>query len=118
MDTEFDRLISAQWGFLHKDWPVVERSKFHRTEIKSVENIQKVKDFVQHRLGIIPVFFFLTVIFGVKSYPGPYRNVEKGILILYMLLKGVSTSEMSEFLPKSSFHDVFKDFFLAGKRIL
>jgi len=28
-----------------------------------------------------------------------------------MLLKGVSTSEMSAFLPKSSFHDVFKDFF-------
>ncbi|KAF9910906.1 hypothetical protein BX616_010751 [Lobosporangium transversale] len=111
MDAEFDRLISTQWGFLHQDWPILKRSKFHRTEIKSVENIEKAKDFVQHRLGIVPVFFFLTVIFGTRNYPGPYRNVEKGILILYMLLKGVSTSEMSVFLPKSSFHDVYKDFF-------
>ncbi|KAF9993319.1 hypothetical protein BGZ80_010560 [Entomortierella chlamydospora] len=111
MEAEFDRLISIQWRFLHQDWPVVKRAKYHRTEVKSVENIRKVKDFVQRRLGVIPVFFFLVVIFGVRSYPGPYRNVEKGLLILYMLLKGLSTSEMSEFLPKSSFHDVFKDFF-------
>ena len=89
----------------------VKRNRFHRTEVKSIENIQKAKDFVQHRLGIIPTFFFLIVIFGIKSYHGPYRNIEKGILILYMLLNGISTSEMSAFLPKSSFHDVFKDFF-------
>ncbi|KAF8960673.1 hypothetical protein BGZ46_001532 [Entomortierella lignicola] len=111
MDAEFDRLLSTQWHFLHQDWPIVERTKFHRTEIKDVQEIQRVKDFVQHKLGVIPVFFFLTTIFGVRSYPGPYRNVEKGLLLLYMLLKGTSSSDMGAFLPKSSFHDVFKEFF-------
>ncbi|KAF8967584.1 hypothetical protein BGZ46_000134, partial [Entomortierella lignicola] len=111
MDTEFDKLLSTQWRFLHQDWPIVSQSRFHRTELKRVENIKKVKDLVHHRLGIIPVFFFLTMIFGVKGYPGPYRNIEKGILILYMLLTGSSSSEMGEFMPKSSFHDVTKDFF-------
>ncbi|KAG0000567.1 hypothetical protein BGZ80_006342, partial [Entomortierella chlamydospora] len=111
MDSEFNRLLSTQWGFLHQDWPIVPQNRFHRTEIKKVENIKKVKDLVHHRLGVIPVFFFLTVIFGLKGYPGPYRNIEKGILLLYMLLTGTPSSEMGEFMPKSSFHDVTKDFF-------
>ncbi|KAF8982176.1 hypothetical protein BGZ46_001658 [Entomortierella lignicola] len=111
MNAEFDNLISTQWRFLHEDWSIVQRSRFHRTEIKDVQDIRKVKDFVQNKLGIIPVFFFLIVIFGVRSYPGPYRNIEKGILILYMLLKGIPTGEMGAFLPKSSFHDVYKDLF-------
>ncbi|KAF9367491.1 hypothetical protein BGX21_007336, partial [Mortierella sp. AD011] len=89
MDAEFDKLLSAQWRFLHQDWPVVSQSRFHRTEIKKVENIKKVKDLVHHRLG----------------YPGPYRNIEKGVLVLYMLLTGTPSSEMGEFMPKSSFHD-------------
>ncbi|KAF8958826.1 hypothetical protein BGZ46_001884 [Entomortierella lignicola] len=111
MDAEFEKLLSAQWHFLHQDWPIMSQSRFHRTELKRVENIKKAKDLVHHRLGIIPVFFFLTMIFGVKGYPGPYRNIEKGILILYMLLTGSSSSEMGEFMPRSSFHDVIKDFF-------
>ncbi|KAF9895535.1 hypothetical protein BX616_009467, partial [Lobosporangium transversale] len=104
-----------QWGFLYEEWPTVERNKFHRTEIKDIQDIRKIKDFVQNKLGIIPVYFFLAVIFGTRPYPGPYRNAEKGVLILYMLLKGIPTGEMGAFLPKSSFHDVYKDFFLAGR---
>ncbi|KAG0310252.1 hypothetical protein BGZ99_000555 [Dissophora globulifera] len=100
-----------QWAFLHKDWPVVKRTKFHRTEIKEVRDMCKVKDFVNQRLGTIPVFFFLAGVFGKRTYPGPYHNVEKGLLVLYMLLKGLVISDMGEFMSKSSFHDVFKDFF-------
>lgn len=31
-------------------------------------------------LGIIPVFFFLVVLFGTQDYRGPYSNLEKWIL--------------------------------------
>ena len=31
MDAELDKLIAAQWGFLHQDWPVVTRTKPNRT---------------------------------------------------------------------------------------
>ncbi|KAF9547449.1 hypothetical protein EC957_008459 [Mortierella hygrophila] len=111
MEDELDKLIEAQWGFLHQDWPVVNRTKFHRTDIKPIQDMRKVKDFVQHRLGVIPVFFFLTVLFGTRCYTGPYRNVEKGVLILYMLLQGTTVSDMGEFLPKNTFHDIIKSFF-------
>ncbi|KAF8922829.1 hypothetical protein BGZ58_003730 [Dissophora ornata] len=119
MDAEFDRLLSTEWAFLRKDWPVVKHTRFHRTEIKEVHDMRKVKDFVLQRLGTIPVFFFLAVVFGKRgAYPGPYRNVEKGLLILYMLLKGLAVSDIGEFMPKSSFHDVFKDFFSRGQHVL
>ncbi|KAI8596263.1 hypothetical protein EDD21DRAFT_422650 [Dissophora ornata] len=111
MEEELDKLIEAQWDFLHQDWPVVKRTKFHRTDIKPVQDMRKIKDAVQHRLGVIPVFFFLTVLFGTRCYTGPYRNVDKGVLILYMLLQGTTVSDMGEFLPKSTFHDIFKSFF-------
>ncbi|KAI7873436.1 hypothetical protein K492DRAFT_111394, partial [Lichtheimia hyalospora FSU 10163] len=42
----------------------------------------------------IPVFFFLVVVFGCDNYPGPYRHVDKGLLILYHLLSGCSIAEM------------------------
>ncbi|KAG0255543.1 hypothetical protein BGZ95_005738, partial [Linnemannia exigua] len=84
MEDELDKLIEAQWGFLHQDWPVVKRTKFHRTDIKPIQDMRRV---------------------------GPYRNVEKGVLILYMLLQGTTVSDMGEFLPKSTFHDIIKSFF-------
>ncbi|KAI8603155.1 hypothetical protein EDD21DRAFT_285335, partial [Dissophora ornata] len=38
----------------------------------------------------IPVFFFLAVVFGKRgAYPGPYRNVEKGLLILMTIEKKI-----------------------------
>ncbi|KAI7816178.1 hypothetical protein BC939DRAFT_388461, partial [Gamsiella multidivaricata] len=38
----------------------------------------------------IPAFFFLTMIFGTRAYSCPYRNVEKGIILLYVLVKGIN----------------------------
>ncbi|EIE90695.1 hypothetical protein RO3G_15406 [Rhizopus delemar RA 99-880] len=31
----------------------------------------------------IPVFYFLNFIYGVSEYPGPYKEIDKGLLILY-----------------------------------
>ncbi|KAI9241985.1 MAG: hypothetical protein BYD32DRAFT_360435, partial [Podila humilis] len=34
----------------------------------------------------IPVFFFLVVIWSCDKYPGPYHDVDKGLLVLYHLV--------------------------------
>ncbi|KAG0999967.1 hypothetical protein G6F27_013786 [Rhizopus arrhizus] len=69
------------------------------------------KEKVLQSLGFIPVFFFLVVLFGVQDYSGPYNNVEKGILLLYHLVTGCSMEEMGQFIPKSSFHQLHKEFY-------
>ena len=108
---EFNKLMDQQWKFLYKEWPQIKPSKYHRSDTKPVNKISHIKDIVLQRLGIIPVFFFLVVVFATQDYPGPYRNVEKGLLILYQLLQGYSLNEMSAFIPKSSYYDIFRKFY-------
>ncbi|KAG0364666.1 hypothetical protein BGX24_004514, partial [Mortierella sp. AD032] len=109
---EYDSIVQNYWKFLYTDWPIIDRVKHHRTEIAAVNDIDSIKTFVLKRLGPIPVFFFLTVIFGTRAYSCPYRNVEKGFMLLYVLVKGVSLSDMAEYIPKASFHTVHKEFYM------
>ena len=108
---EFNKLMLDQWSFLFEQWPEIPKSKFHRTEIKVVKDMEHVKTTVLQRLGYIPIFFFLSVIFAVQDYPGPYHNCEKGLLILYQLIKNCSMEQMSRFIPRSSFYDIYRSFY-------
>ncbi|KAF9544602.1 hypothetical protein EC957_011817 [Mortierella hygrophila] len=109
---EYDALVQNYWEFLHTNWPIINRVKHHRTEIAAVNDIDSIKTFVLNRLGPIPVFFFLTVIFGTRAYSCPYRNVEKGVMLLYVLVKGVSLSDMAQYIPKTSSHTVHKEIYM------
>lgn len=108
---EYYRIINDQWGFMSSDYPFYEPKKCHRTELKPVKDIHLIKNYVLKQLGFIPVFFFLVVIFSTYDYPGPYRHVEKGLLILYHLLSGSSLVEMGNFIPRSSYFAIYQAFF-------
>jgi len=86
---EFKSLYQEKWKYVNDPWPIFEEI-YHRTKIKCIDKIKKIKDFVHHCLGTIPVYFFLTQLFGAIDYCSPYNNVEKGILLLYQLMKGYS----------------------------
>ncbi|KAL1928899.1 hypothetical protein VTP01DRAFT_1958 [Rhizomucor pusillus] len=75
--------------------------KNYRTVIKDIPDINTVKRLIVERLGVIPTFFFLVVLFGVQDYSGPYRNLEQRLLILYHLLTGVSMSDMGRFILRA-----------------
>jgi hypothetical protein len=107
----FESLVGHYWTFLHDDWPVVEKQMNHRSDTKEITGIEIVKNYVLERLGYIPVFFFLVVLFSNKDYPGPYRGVEKGLLILYHILTGASMAQMGQFIPKSSFNAIYNAFY-------
>ena len=107
----FQELVRNYWTFLQGDWPVVENKKNHRSEIKNIPNIEVARNYVLEHLGFIPVFFFLTVLFSRKDFPGPYRGVEKGILILYHLLTGQTMAQMAQFIPKTTFNTLYYAFY-------
>ena len=115
---EYNKLMHDHWTFLFEPWPQIQKSKFHRTEIKTINDIEHVKETVLQRLGYIPVFFFLTVLFALQDYPGPYRNCEKGLLILYQLVKNCSMEQMGRFIPRSSFYDIYRAFYNKQAQIL
>ncbi|ORZ05142.1 hypothetical protein BCR41DRAFT_361989 [Lobosporangium transversale] len=83
---------------MQEEWPAIKKAKFHRTEMKEISDVTHVKSMVLDRLGFIPSFFFLTQVFGVRDYGSPYRNVEKGLLLLYALITGDSLSTMSRYV--------------------
>src|SRR5204863_10085780 len=49
--------------------------------------------------------------FATQDYPGPYCNCEKGLLILYQLLKRCSVEQMSRFIPRGSFYNIYRSFY-------
>jgi hypothetical protein len=118
IEKEFKKLFEEKWQFSHNKWPSMDPEKYHRTEIKDVNEINMVKNFVLERLGFTTVFFFLSVLFSTQHYVGPYRNVEKGLLILYHMLTGVSIAEMGRFIPRSSFYALYKDFWISNYEFL
>ncbi|KAL1932247.1 hypothetical protein VTP01DRAFT_9303 [Rhizomucor pusillus] len=115
---EFQLLMQLQWQFLGYSWPMVTKTRYHRSEIKEVNNISFIKSYVLEKLGYIPVFFFLVVLFGSQEYPGPYRNVEKGLLILYHILSGCSFADMGHFVPPSSFYALYRAFYIRNGAML
>jgi hypothetical protein len=115
---EFNKLMHDHWSFLFQEWPEVSKAKFHRTEIKIVSDIKHAKEAILQQLGYIPVFFFLSVLFATQDYPGPYRNCEKGLLVLYQLIKNCSMEQMSRFIPRSSFYDLYRSFYIKQSQSL
>ena len=111
LDTHLKQLLKNHWGFLDEGWPTVEQQHNHRTAVKPVEHIKLVKETLVKRLGPIPVFFFLVTLWPYAKYPGPYREVEKGLLILYHLTTGVAMDGISPHMPKSSFHALYSQFY-------
>jgi hypothetical protein len=116
INTHFKRLLRDHWGFMEEEWPTIDVPNNHRTAVKNVELIKLVKETLMRKLGALPVFFFLVVVWSQAIYPGPYREVEKGLLILYHLAIGTAMDGMSPHIPKSSFHAIHSDFYKTHRK--
>jgi hypothetical protein len=111
LSQQFEQLLAEKWEFLEEGWPSIIPANNHRTVSKEVGLMSHVKNVLNKRLGPIPVFFFLTVIWPKYQYPGPYKEAEKGLLLLYHIVKGLSIEAMEPHMPKSSFHAIHTKFY-------
>lgn len=112
LKNEINKLLLNQWQFLSEDWKIINNSYKHRTELKNVKCINEIKKELLEKLGYIPVFFFLTVLYTNKEYPGPYYEIEKGLLLLYHLVTGFTSKETKQYIPYSTFYTIYKDFWI------
>jgi hypothetical protein len=62
-------------------------------------------------VGSIGPFLFLNDFWSQIDWTGLYRNVEKGLLIIYHLLTGNSFIKMSDFIPKTSFQSLHTELY-------
>ena len=111
LSKQFEQLLNEKCEFLDEGWPSITPANNHRTVSKEIGFMSHIKDVLNKRLGPIPVFFFLTMIWPQHKYPGPYKEAEKGLLLLYHIVKGLSLEAMEPHMPKSSFHAIHTIFY-------
>lgn len=113
LDNIYNDIKLQHWGFLEKNaYKSNVDKQYHRNKINNYENIKFVKENVYNLLGPIPVFWFLTEIISYIKLPGPYYNIEKGVLILYQMLIGYSISEMEIFDSNNGYYRIYKKLFI------
>lgn len=116
LEAEIQRLIINKWYFLNYEWPILTPRFNHRSEIKPTKvNLRIIKDILLQQLGYIPVFYFLSVLFTSCEYPGPYKEIDKGIILLYQIISGKPGSDMNEFIPYTSFYEVYKKIWITNR---
>lgn len=116
LNSEIQRLIVNKWYFLEYEWPILTPRFNHRSEMKPTKvNLRTIKDILLRQLGYIPVFYFLAVLYGAGEYPGPYHEIDKGLILLYHIMSGKTGVEMSEFIPYTSFYEVYKKFWITNR---
>ena len=114
---EYKKVTDEYWKFLNYGWPKVNKKGNHTRKKSNIINILEIKKELMNKLGIIPVYFFLVILFGDRDYPGPYNNIEKGLLILYFIIKNIPFDDMDVYISKSTFHDIYRKFYCEEKMI-
>lgn len=112
LNQEWKQLLREEWTILNSMYPYVEDVKCHRTIKKEINFIEDIKYEIINKLGTIPTFTFLVDFFSKYQFPGPYNNIEKGLLIIYQLLSGKTIREMEIYLPSSSFYDIYRTLYI------
>ena len=109
---EINKLVHTEWGFLNENWNILVNKYNHRTELQEIKNnnIKVVKDVLLSQLGYVPAFYFLNFIYGVSEYPGPYKEIDKGLLILYHMVSGKSGRDMHELMSYTTYYSLYKKF--------
>ena len=106
-------LIQEQWQqLLTMPWKEKTMEKFHRTSLKEVIGISTIKNQIFSSLGTIGPFIFLNEFISKIELPGPYRHVEKGLLLIFSLLESKSIADMASYLPRTSFQSIHEKLFV------
>lgn len=86
LNVKIDELKKNKWKFLHENFPVVERKRFHRKKLRSTK--PNCKNVILNKLNYIAPFVFLQFYGSLGQQPGPYYEIDKGCSILFQLLQG------------------------------
>ena len=111
-----DKLFNSEWKPLFgRDWPVIPRKKYHRTEEHHISN--ENFEFVNKELSKLhgnAVTEFLKLFGSLPEHPSPLKNIDKGKLLLFQLLSG-STSKSIPNCPYSTYREIYKTFWRENK---
>jgi hypothetical protein len=115
IEREYRNIYAKHWKFMNKEYIYTAKNKYHRKKIEEIPNIDYLKKDVYSKLGSIAPYVFLADLCNDIKLPGPYNNLEKGLLLLEHLLNGYSMSEMEIYINESNFFKLYKTFYVKNK---
>lgn len=99
IEIEVNNIKNEHWRkYTNNEYIKLIKSKYYRTRIQSIPNIEKVKLNVYNKLGPIAPYIFLTNFCNKIKIPGAYNEIEKGLLLLEFLLNGFSFRQMEIYI--------------------
>jgi hypothetical protein len=111
---EVARLVKNHWQFLENPWPTLQSQYSHRSINKEIKDMKHIKQVLLEKLGVVPVFYFLTNISTVDlAYP--YNNIEKRLILLYQIVSGITQRSIALHMPYSSFNGLYHAFWDTNK---
>lgn len=121
---EVNKLKENEWKVIDNYWDsdikILPNLMNNRTnnynKLKNISSIQGIKNVLLNKIGVIPVYFFLNVLFGNYTYTGAYRNIDKGLLLLYQLITGDSNNNMS--LLMGTYKKLYNEFWVIRNKEL
>jgi hypothetical protein len=119
INSEINKLYNNYWKYLlNKNYIKNCKTKYYRTKIQTIPNIDKIKINVYNKLGYIAPYIFLTSFCSHIKIPGAYNEIEKCILLIEFLLNGFSMNQMSIYIPESNFYKIYQSVFINNRDIL
>lgn len=115
LNKEIKKLFE-KWNIIYKEWD--SKIKYindyeinlieYNNKLRTMSMIDWIKNTLFRKLGPIPVYFFLNLLFGNYTYSGQYRTMEKGIMILYHLVQGCEKQKVINSM--SDYKKVYDEF--------
>lgn len=121
IEIEVNNIKNEHWRkYTNNEYIKLIKSKYYRTRIQSIPNIEKVKLNVYNKLGPIAPYIFLTNFCNKIKIPGAYNEIEKGLLLLEFLLNGFSFRQMEIYIYETNFYRIYQSIFIDkdNKKIL
>lgn len=111
LQNEYEHLIKTKWYFLNNEYKN-DHYNYHRTELQEIKHIDKIKIEIEEKLGVLATFVFITDFCSKFKLPGPYRNIDKALIILYHMVCGISINQMVLYLDVSNYFRIYRYIFI------
>lgn len=119
LNNEYLNIIENYWKpLLENTYELKVEKTINRTKLNKIIGIDVIKEAIFKKLGLLPIFIFLTSFCNSISIPGPYNHLEKCLLIIMHLIEGNTISDMKIYTNSetgSTFYNIYECIFTTNK---
>lgn len=111
LQMEYESIINKKWYFLHNEY-MLEKRGYHRTELIEINHIDRIKLEIEQKIGVLATYVFITDFCSKFKLPGPYKDIDKALIVLYHMVCGLSINKMILYINVTNYFKIYKYIFI------